>query len=74
MEKEILTELKMDSREEAVRFLKSLWNGTPQPCQLCGGRLDFLHRRAKKSSCDWKCTACGERYDKIRILNRLNEN
>ena len=74
MEKEILDRLKMNSRENAVSFLKSLWNEAPQPCPLCGGKLDFLHKKAKKSNCDWICTVCGERYDTIRILNQLNEN
>lgn len=41
MEKEILTELKMDSREEAVRFLKSLWNGTPQPLPAVRRQIGF---------------------------------
>ena len=48
MEKDILNKLKMNSREEAVIFLKSLWSELPQPCPLCGGRLDFLHKKAKK--------------------------
>lgn len=74
MGKEILDKLKMNSRENAVSFLKSLWNEAPQPCPLCGGKLDFLHKKAKKSNCDWICTVCGERYDTIRILNQLNEN
>ena len=73
MEKEILKKLKMESREEAVIFLKSLWNESPQPCPLCGGRIDFLHKKAKKSNCDWICTVCGERYDTIKILKQLND-
>lgn len=67
METAILHKLKMNSREDAVRFLKSLWAETPQPCPLCGGTLDFLHKKAKKNNCDWICTACGERYDTIKI-------
>lgn len=73
MEKDILNKLKMNSREEAVQFLKSLWREVPQPCPLCGGTLDFLHKKAKKSHCDWVCTNCGKRFDTIRILNQLNE-
>ena len=46
----------------------------PQPCPLCGGRLDFLHKKAKKSNSDWICTVCGERYDAIKILDQLNED
>ena len=73
MEKDILDKFKMKSRDEAVSFLKSLWREEPRPCPLCGGKLDFLHKKAKKSNCDWICTACGERYDTIKLLNKLNE-
>ena len=50
MEKDILNKLKMDSREEAVSFLKSLWSEKPQPCPLCGEKLDFLHKKARKAT------------------------
>ena len=73
MENDILKKFNMNSRDDAVRFLKSLWSETPQPCPLCCGKLDFLHKKAKKSNCDWICTACGERFDTIKILNQLNE-
>ena len=73
MEKEILMKFHMGSREEAVKFLKSLWREAPEPCPLCGGTIDYLHKKAKKSNCDWICTACGERFDTIRILEQLNE-
>lgn len=73
MEKEILAKYKMNTRDEAVKFLKSLWNETPQPCPLCSGRIDYFHKKAKKSNCDWICTVCGERYDTIKILDELNE-
>ena len=65
--------LKMNCRDEVVKFLKSLWCETPQPCPLCGGKLDFLHKKAKKSNSDWVCTVCGKRFDAIKILNELNE-
>lgn len=73
MEKDILTKYKMNTRDEAVKFLKSLWAETPQLCPLCNGKLDYFHKKAKKSNCDWVCTACGERYDTIKILNSLND-
>ena len=73
MEKEVLLKYKMNTRDDAVRFLKSMWSEKPQHCPLCGGRLDFLHKKAKKSNCDWKCTECGERYDTIKILRQLND-
>lgn len=72
MEKDILNKLKMNSRDEAVGFLKSLWAEKPKPCPLCGGKLDFLHKKAKKNNCDWICSICCERYDTIKILKQLN--
>ena len=73
MENDILKKLNMNNRDEAVRFLKSLWCETPQPCPRCSGKLDFLHKKAKKSNCDWICTVCGERFDTIKMLKELNE-
>ena len=49
MEKDILKKLRMESRDEAVIFLKSLWNEMPEPCPLCRGRLDFLHKKQRKA-------------------------
>lgn len=72
MEKEILIKLKMNSRDEAVKFLKSLWGEVPRPCPLCGGKIDYFHKKSKKSNCDWICTVCGERFDTIKILEQLN--
>ena len=46
MEKDILNKLKMNSRDEVVGFLESLWAEKPQPCPLCGGKLDFFHKKA----------------------------
>ncbi len=73
MEQDVLRQFHMASREEALVFLKSLWNENPMPCALCGGRLDFLHKKAKKSNCDWKCLECGYIYKTMDILNALNE-
>lgn len=73
MENDVLRKLNMNNRDEAVCFLKSLWCETPQPCPICNGKLDFLHKKAKKSNCDWICTVCGERFDTIKILKELNE-
>jgi len=73
MEKDILAKYKMNNREEAVKFLKSLITETPQPCPLCSGKLEYFHKKAKKSNCQWICMACGERYDTIKILDELNE-
>ena len=73
MEKDILAKFKMNSREEAVKFLKSMWTEVPQPCPLCSGKLDYFHKKAKKSNCHWICAVCKERYDTIKILDALNE-
>ncbi len=73
MEKDVLNELKFTSREEALIFLKNLWSEAPMPCPLCGGELDYLHKKAKKSNCDWKCLDCGHIYKTINILDTLNE-
>lgn len=73
MEQDMLIRYNMNNREAAIRFLKSLWNEEPYPCPLCNGKLDFLHKKAKKSNCDWICIYCNERYDTIKILNELNE-
>lgn len=63
------------SREEEVRFLKRLWTGEPTLCPKCGGaQLEHLHKKAKKSDCDWKCPACGEIYRTIRMLKELPED
>ncbi len=70
---DIIDELKMENRDEAVSFLKSLWNETPKPCPLCGGTLTFLHKKAKKSSSEWKCEQCGHIYRAINILMDLPE-
>ena len=60
------------TRDEEVAFLKKLWQKVPVTCPKCGGAtLDYLHKKAKKSDCDWKCPACGEIYRTIRILKDL---
>ena len=62
------------TREEELAFLKRLWREEATVCPRCGGaELTYLHKKAKKSNCDWICTACGERYDTIKILDALNE-
>lgn len=62
----------MSTREEEVRLLKRLWTSQPTICPKCGsGQLELLHKKAKKSDCDWKCPACGEIYRTIRMLKGL---
>lgn len=64
----------MKTREEEVAFLKRLWQEIPTLCPKCGKEtLVFLHKKAKKSNCDWKCPACGEIYRTINLLMDLPE-
>ena len=52
-----------NSRDEEVKFLKKLWTSQPVACPKCGNaQLKLLHKKAKKSNCDWRCPACGEIY------------
>lgn len=62
------------TREEEVIFLKKLWTGQTVICPKCGkAELILLHKKAKKSDCDWKCPECGEIYRTIRMLKELPE-
>ena len=62
------------TRDEEVAFLKKLWLKVPVTCPNCSGAtLEFLHKKAKKSDCDWKCPACGEIYRTIGMLKNLPE-
>ncbi|MGM9619552.1 MAG: hypothetical protein ACI3W8_06970 [Oscillospiraceae bacterium] len=61
-----------NSREEEVKLLKRLWSSQAALCPKCGqAELTQLHRKAKKSDCDWRCPACGEVYRTIRMLKEL---
>jgi len=64
MEKDVLEKYKMNSRAEAVAFLKSLWNEAPQPCPLCNGKLDFISFSINK-----KYPIKVLKYDKNGILD-----
>ena len=60
------------SRDEEVRLLKKLWSREPVTCPKCGrGTLEHLHKKAKKSDCDWKCPECGEIFRTINMLMDL---
>ncbi|MBP3544388.1 MAG: hypothetical protein J6J86_09185 [Lachnospiraceae bacterium] len=59
-------------RDTEVAFFKSLWRGEPVRCPKCGqDTLAHLHKKAKKSDCDWKCPSCGEIYRTINMLKEL---
>ena len=61
-----------NSRDGEVKLLKKLWTSQEVICPKCGNaRLEHLHRKAKKSDCDWRCPACGEIYRTIRMLKKL---
>ena len=60
------------TRDEEVAFMKRLWLKQPTPCPKCGkAELTYLHKKAKKSNCDWKCPECGEIYRTIGMLKDL---
>ena len=63
-----------ENRNEEVELLKRLWRSEPTLCPKCkGAELEHLHKKAKKSDCDWKCPACGEIYRTIAMLKALPE-
>lgn len=63
----------MKDRNEVVSFIKRLLCEQPTPCPKCGAELTFLHQKAKKSNCDYKCPQYKAVYKSIRILDSLNE-
>lgn len=73
MDRAMLKELKMDSRDEVLQFLKKLWNQEKTNCPICGNELEFLHKKAKKSNCDWQCKSCNKVFKTIHLLDELNE-
>ncbi|MBQ0101546.1 MAG: hypothetical protein KBT31_01965 [Firmicutes bacterium] len=73
MEQITLKELKMSSRTEAIGFLKKLWNSEKSPCPICGSILEPLHKKAKKSDCDWQCKTCDKTFRTINLLYEINE-
>lgn len=73
MERVTLKELGFKSRNEAIVFLKRLWRQEKTACPICGNELDTLHKKAKKSDCDWQCKNCDKTYKTIHLLNEINE-
>ncbi len=72
MKRTLLDELGFSSRDEALSFLKKLWRGEQIPCPICGAALEPLHKKAKKSACDWQCKSCDRTYKTIHLLDELN--
>lgn len=73
MKKIKLKDLNINSRNEAMVFLKKLWNGECVPCPICGSDLEFLHKKAKKSDCDWQCRHCEKVIRTLELLDVINE-
>ena len=73
MERVLLKELNMKSRDEAISFLKALWNQESANCPICGSRLELLHKKAKKSDCDWQCRNCEKTFKTLHLLDEINE-
>jgi len=73
LERVHLQELNMASREEALLFLKKLWRGDAAACPLCGRPLELLHKKRKKSDCDWQCKVCDKVFRTIHLLDEINE-
>ncbi len=73
MERARLAELGFENRDEAVGFLKKLWNGEETVCPICGTVLISLHKKAKKDSSDWQCKNCDKSYRTMYLLDEINE-
>ena len=69
----MLKELNMKSRDEAISFLKALWTQESVNCPICGNQLELLHKKAKKSDCDWQCMNCEKTFRTIHLLDEINE-
>ena len=72
MEQVKLKELSMETRAEAVAFLKILWNSEHTNCPICGNELEILHKKAKKNTCDWQCRNCDKTFKTIALLDEIN--
>ncbi len=73
MERVTLKELGFRTRDEALGFLKKLWDQQKARCPICGTELEPLHKKAKKSDCDWQCRNCGKTYKTLHLLDEINE-
>ena len=73
MNRVLLKELGVSKRNEAISFLKKLWNQEFVECPICGSKLELLHKKAKKSDCDWQCKNCDKAFKTIHLLDEINE-
>lgn len=73
MERAMLEELGFKTGNEARAFLKKLWQQKKTECPICGSDLELLHKKAKKSDCDWQCKKCNKTYKTIHLLDEINK-
>ncbi len=73
MKRGLLKELGFTTRNDAIIFLKKLWNQENVDCPICGSKLELLHKKAKMSDCDWQCKTCNKVYRTIHLLDEINE-
>lgn len=73
MKKVLLKELGFNTRDEAIAFIKKLWNQENVDCPICESRLELLHIKAKKSILDWQCKNCVKTFKTIYLLDEINE-
>jgi len=73
MDRVLLKELGFNTRNEAITFLKKLWDQENVECPICGIKLELLHKKAKKSDCDWQCKNCDKTFKTIHLLDEINE-
>ena len=73
MERVLLRELGFKTRNEALTFLRILWRQEKVSCLIFGNELELLHKKAKKSDCDWQCKNCNKTYKTMYLLDEINE-
>ena len=73
MKRAMLKELGFSTRNEAILFLRKLWNQENVDCPICGSKLELLHKKSKMSDCDWQCKNCDKAFKTIQLLNEINE-
>ena len=69
MERILLKELNMKTRNEVISFMKKLWNKEKVDCLICGSHLEILHKKAKRDNCDWQCKTCDKIYKTLYLLD-----
>lgn len=71
--KNIIEKLNMNSRDEVIIFLKKLLCEQKVLCPICQKEeLDYFHKKAKKSSTEYKCNNCKNVYKVVDILQKLD--